>query len=106
MSNETNNESTVHEVKVTVNGERKPVHLTINWKDITPEQERELAARSIAIKWQNEVRSQGIVPETREEIDAVDYALGRARKPMDPMKALGKLSNDQLQELLKARGLI
>jgi len=96
---------TTHQAKVTINGEKMPVHLSINWDGLSEDAMKELAARSIIIKWQNETRNSGEVPENRTEVNAVDFALGRARKPMDPMKALSMLTPEQLTELLKSKGL-
>ncbi len=48
---------------------------TIDWAGISPEQERELAARTLRIKRQGIWRREGIIPK-QEKILAVDHVFG------------------------------
>lgn len=99
------NNTTTHNTKVKINKEDYKVNLTIDWEGMTNEQMRELAARAIIVRWQNDTRTNETIPETNTTISATEYALGRPRH-VDPMKALDKLSDEQLAELLKKRGLL
>lgn len=60
--------------------------LTIDWSNITQDDLRALAARTIIIAWQSNMRrSSEAIPETAT-IDAADAANPK-RKPRDPLSA-------------------
>lgn len=91
-----------------VNGVSHKSNVTIDWTGMTVEDLQALAQRSIVIRKQNADRTAGVVPETSYTIRAVEYKIGArvARPQMTPEQALNALTPEQLQELLRSKGLI
>lgn len=92
---------TEHRIKLTVEGKVSRHNLSIDWENLTEEEMRELAARSIVIKYQNECRSSKVVPGENPEIDAKDYALGVRKAAATPEQVLSKLAPEEAVRLLK-----
>lgn len=100
--NATNN-TTSHDVdtRAEAGADKITTALTIKWDEMTLEETRALAAQSIVIKWQGQVRKAGVIP-TEVSLNATDYRLGvRApRKPADVASMLAKLSPEELAAVL------
>ena len=81
--------------------------VTIDWSGMTPRDLQEIAEGRIIIRFQDENRRLGNVPEKEITLKAVDFKVGtrRARVTMTPEQALAALTPEQLQALLAAKGL-
>lgn len=91
-----------------INGIAHKSNVTIDWTGMSVEDIQALAQRSIIIRKQNADRTAGVIPEERYTIKATDFKIGaRApREQMTPEAALAKLSTEQLEALLKSKGLL
>lgn len=101
MSNELKMETFVT-AKTKINNVDHKSNVTIDWTGMSLEDIQALAQRSIIIKKQNADRTNGTIPESSYTLKAVDYRLGvRAeRKPANIETLLGKLSPEELAEVL------
>lgn len=101
MSNELKMETFVT-AKTKINSVDHKSNVTIDWTGMSLEDIQALAQRSIIIKKQNADRTSGSIPETSYTLKAVDFRLGvRAeRKPASIDSMIGKMSQEELQELL------
>lgn len=88
--------------KTTIDKVSHHTNLTIDWTGVSEEQVQALAQRSIVIKWQNDNRTNGRVPETSESIAASDYVLGvrKERVKMTPEQMLNALSPEERAALI------
>lgn len=88
--------------KTTIDKVSHHTNLTIDWNGVSEEQVQALAQRSIVIKWQNDNRTNGRVPETSEKIEALDYVLGvrRERVKQTPEQMLAALSPEERAALI------
>lgn len=91
-----------------VEGVSHKTHLTINWEGVTARELQEIAEGRIVIRFQDEHRRKGTVPGDSETLDAKDFRVGTRRKveALTPEQALAKLSPEQIQELLRSKGLL
>lgn len=81
--------------------------VTIDWSGMTPRDLQEIAEGRIIIKFQDEHRRKGTIPESTITLRAADFRVGtrRASSALTPEQALAKLTPEQLQELLRSKGL-
>ena len=82
--------------------EGKPTALTIEW-DITPEQERALAQRSVVIQYQGILRATGKIPASETlKVSSLLVRAPRAVKTLTPAEILELMrANPELAKLLK-----
>lgn len=86
--NTTNHKATT---RLSARSEKVETAVTINWGNISLEDTRKLASRTIIIAAQNEWRTDGAIP-TEAVLDANDFAnpTRKPRGPVDPKQALLK----------------
>lgn len=86
----------------TIDKVKHACNLVIDWTGVSEKEMQALAQRSIVIKWQNDNRIEGRVPETREQISAKDYALGvrRQKEKETPEQMLARLSPEERAALI------
>lgn len=96
-------EQTTHvSANTTINKVKHACNIEINWDGVSERDMQALAQRSIVIKWQNDNRIEGRVPDTREILNAKDFVLGkrRERTKMTPEQMLASLSPEERAALL------
>lgn len=93
---------TMVSANTTIDKVKHPCNLEIDWTGVSEKDMQALAQRSIVIKWQNDNRIEGRVPETRETLLAKDFVLGkrRERTKMTPEQMLASLSPEERAALL------
>ena len=88
--------STEHKVRTKLDArstEKKETVATIDWSNISTDDLRKLAAKTVIIAAQSEWRAAGEIPETAT-LDAHDYAnpTRKPRGPVDVKKLLAEMS--------------
>lgn len=109
MSDDTNMKiETQVDCSTKIDGTSYKTNLTIDWSGMTPRDLQEIAEGRIVIRFQDENRRKGTIPDKEVALKATDFRVGTRRKsePMTPEQALAKLSPEQLQELLRSKGLL
>lgn len=81
---------------------RETCQLTIDWQDLTPEQERELAKAQVIVQYQRVQRAAQVIPTGDVTIKATDFCFGQRRKTI--VKKVEDASVDELLAALKKRG--
>lgn len=80
--------------------------VTIIWDDCTVEDVQALAAQKVVNKFQSEKREAGKPVPENVTLYARDYKQGLRRAAQTPEQILASLSEDQLIQLMKDRGLM
>lgn len=98
------NDTTLHTVRTKLDAratEKKETAATIDWSNISPEDTRKLAAKTIIISAQSEWRATGSIPES-VTLDANTYAnpTRKPRGPVDVRALLAKMTPEERAELM------
>jgi len=80
--------------------------VTIIWDDCTVEDVQALAAQKVVNKFQQDAREAGKAVAETITLYARDYKQGLRRAAQTPEQILAALSEDQLIQLMKDRGLM
>lgn len=101
MNTENNTQHTVRTKLDARATEKKETAVTIDWSNISLEDTRKLAAKTIIIAAQSEWRSAGSVPDS-VTLDAHAYAnpTRKPRGPVDVKALLAKMTPEERAELL------
>ncbi len=94
------------DTKLSKTGAAHETDLQLDWTGVTPAQERELAARSVAISWQRVERDSGKIRTGVVKVLVSDFLAGKGRpdKIVTPEKILAsveKMTPEAAAELLK-----
>lgn len=78
-------------------------NVTLDWSGVTLDEMQALAQRSVIIKWQNDNRVEGVIPESAVTIRVADHVLGTRKKraPESIDSQISKLTPEQLQVLMQ-----
>ena len=80
--------------------------VTIDWSDCSVEDVQALAAQKVVNKFQQQAREDGKAVPENVTLYARDYKQGLRRAAQTPEQILASLSEDQLIQLMKDRGLM